>query len=134
MKKVLRWRYYCEFCKKAGCQAGAMIRHETSCTMNPNRVCRMCQHNGSGDVAATLPELRKIVVSANSLNQEEKLNELREAAAGCAACMIAATRQTNLNICEEGGPASSYLSFDFKEEIARFWSDNPRHQYEGMRY
>lgn len=94
----------------------------------------MCQHNSSEGVAATLPELRKIVASANHLNQEEKLNELREAAAGCAACMIAATRQTKPNICEEGGPASSYLWLNFKEEIARFWSDNPSNQYEGMRY
>ena len=36
-------RYYCDFCKKSGCSKFHLQKHESSCTANPNRVCRMCK-------------------------------------------------------------------------------------------
>lgn len=35
-------RYWCDFCNKAGLQAGAMAKHEKHCTLNPDRSCRVC--------------------------------------------------------------------------------------------
>ena len=36
-------RYYCDFCKKSGCSKFHLQQHESSCTANPDRVCRMCK-------------------------------------------------------------------------------------------
>lgn len=43
MRRVKRWRYYCDFCKKVGGSAGHMKTHELHCTGNPDRICRMCK-------------------------------------------------------------------------------------------
>ncbi len=120
MKTVKRWRYYCEHCKKSGFQSGAMKRHEASCTLNPSRECRMCTHND--DAPEALSELKKIVASANMDNRDAKLIALREAAAGCAACMIAAARQTQPDFEADSG----WVKIDFKKEIKRFWDEHPR--------
>lgn len=42
MRQKKIWRYYCEFCKKSGCGKPQMRTHETHCTMNPDRICRVC--------------------------------------------------------------------------------------------
>lgn len=83
MKTVLRPRYYCDFCKKSGGGSHAMKTHEAHCTNNPNRDCRMCALLGGGD---DLPELIKVALTGN-------VGALREAANGCAPCMLAAIRQ-----------------------------------------
>lgn len=46
MKTKLRPRFYCDFCRKSGGSAAAMTRHESACTANPNRVCKMCPAGG----------------------------------------------------------------------------------------
>jgi hypothetical protein len=35
-------RYYCEHCKKSGCNAGHIKEHERKCCQNPGRVCEVC--------------------------------------------------------------------------------------------
>ena len=40
-KRVLR--YYCDHCNKGGCSKPAMRLHESICTLNTARVCRMCR-------------------------------------------------------------------------------------------
>ncbi len=42
MKRVKKWVYYCEHCKKSGRSASHMARHEQRCTGNPDRECGMC--------------------------------------------------------------------------------------------
>lgn len=42
MKTKQVTRYICGFCRKTGYSLGSMQKHETHCTLNPNRVCRMC--------------------------------------------------------------------------------------------
>ena len=41
MKEKLKTVYYCEFCRKYRLTRPSMARHESSCTLNPNRVCRV---------------------------------------------------------------------------------------------
>lgn len=41
MKEKQKTVYYCDFCKKYRLTRPSMIKHETSCTLNPTRVCRV---------------------------------------------------------------------------------------------
>lgn len=41
MKTKRRLVYYCEFCKKYKLTPQSMVIHETHCTLNPDRICRM---------------------------------------------------------------------------------------------
>ena len=41
MKERQKTVYYCDFCKKHKFTKPSMIRHELSCTLNPDRVCRV---------------------------------------------------------------------------------------------
>lgn len=120
MKKVKRWRYYCDFCKKAGGQPHAMREHEKHCTMNPERDCRMCDSFGGG--GASLPELIAFVkekaetVHWSGEDQDFKLLDnddlakLRDMAEGCPACMLAALRLTR-----------THAELDFKKESKAIW-------------
>lgn len=47
MKRVKKWVYYCEFCKKSGRSASHMAQHEKHCTANPDRECGMCEVIGN---------------------------------------------------------------------------------------
>ena len=118
MKKAKRWRYYCDFCKKAGGHAGHMTRHEISCTANPDRKCNMCD---AGDLlqkdievlSAPLKELGEIAFddymgSERATAAVEKLHGLAE---GCPACMLAAVRQND----------AFGVNFNYKESLKIFW-------------
>lgn len=106
MKKKQVWRYYCEFCKKSGCSGGHMKAHELTCTANPNRECRMCGPGGSygrtltakRDTAALVAILatRHDPSLTATENREAIMDQLREAANGCPACILAAIRQSNI--------------------------------------
>jgi len=89
VKKVNR--YYCDHCKKAGCQKAAMVRHEESCTRNPNRECRFCALHetwvGEYQHQRTLPELIAIL-------QAGGLDKLRDASGQCPGCTFAAIIQS----------------------------------------
>lgn len=75
MRKVKKWRYYCDFCKKSGCSGHHIVKHETHCCRNPNRVCRMCV--AAGDV-----EQQPSDVLLAALN-EGGLEKLKEVALHC---------------------------------------------------
>jgi hypothetical protein len=124
MRKKQVWRYYCDFCKKASCSAGALKSHERSCTANPNRVCRMCE---KGEYTpAPLPELIKVfegigrptdmedIYHFKSDVLESPVRRLRELADGCPCCIFAAIRQAGF------APVST---FKLKDEIKSVWPD-----------
>jgi len=116
-------RYYCDYCQKSGGAAGHIRRHESACTMNPNRVCRTCllmeaTQAKMEDLIAILPnaELHKtdsddysptLTVAAN-----EVLPKLRKAANNCPACILAAIRQAHI-------PVPMVTDFDFAAELRR---------------
>lgn len=119
MRRVKRWRYYCGFCKKSGGQAAAMERHETNCTMNPNRGCGLCELSGAD--SAPLSELTAFIDETckdedpNDLHGNdvaEILKTITQKAAGCPACILAAIRQAEVKI---------FPNFDFKKELDAWW-------------
>jgi len=126
-------RYWCEFCKKTGGSAGHMKRHESGCTKNPNRICKMCQHIEGGvdqksiaELIALLPDASKLPHWTNEIDGQIWLNSdanpivnaalpaLRAAANDCPACIMAALRQAKI-------PVSIASDFDYKKEVEKVW-------------
>ena len=125
MRKEKRWRYYCDFCGKSGGHPWHMKNHESSCTANPERKCRMCEYAGGGH-GLSMKELIDVL----GLGGEDGLKRLREATENCPACMLAAIRQSRINEYEhdEDGihpiiPNSKQVVFNFKNEMQSFWND-----------
>ena len=130
MRKAKRWVYWCDFCGKSGRSAGYMSSHEKSCTMNPDRVCRMCTHGEAaqakmGDMLKAL-ELAKIEeieekniplwMTVKIENEKEAIERLREVSNNCPMCMLAAIRQTTKY-------PMIFDSFKFEREKAVYWND-----------
>lgn len=124
MKKLQRWRYYCDFCKKAGGSGAAILKHEGSCTLNPGRSCRLCVITNGGS-AATMDELLAVLPDPTAYNDdggweahdellkntEAAMPALRELTQNCPACIMAALRCKKI-------PVPMVESFKFKEEFA----------------
>ena len=114
-------RYYCDYCGKGGCQAAAMRKHERHCTMNPNRVCRMCRvlNQPQPDIenlVALLPrpqdyehhDYGSTAYKGFGAAMKDGMAALREAADGCPACILAAIRQA--------GWSGMVGDFDYQKE------------------
>lgn len=109
MRQRRVWRYYCDFCKKANCHAPAMRTHETHCTNNPNRICRMCDvletnHTPLEELISLLPdpnmtdtrtdeEIWRGKPSPLYAALAEAMPILRSKANRCPVCVFAALRQ-----------------------------------------
>ena len=131
MRKALRWRYYCDFCKKAGNSAFHMKGHEEGCTMNPNRKCRMCDFVAGAQepiekLMALLPDPKAFeskyegtdIVCFKGLEEAvaAALPALRGATENCPACIMAALRQKGIPVpCAEG--------FNFTKECKSIFED-----------
>ncbi len=131
MRKKKVWRYYCDYCKKAGCSGGHLKHHEERCTLNPNRICGFCkmaeeEQPAMANLLVLLPEPKDYkktdaefgLISFVGLEEVVKkaLPKLREVAKDCPACILAALRQ-------KGIPVPIATDFDFKKECASSWSD-----------
>lgn len=122
-------RYWCDFCSRAGLQAGAMAKHEKHCTMNPARSCRVCaiMHGSQSPSPERLREFVAILPPYMDFESDGWGNTtqryidfcaavnaavpaLREAADSCPACMMAALRQAKIPVPMADG-------FDFKTEM-----------------
>lgn len=130
MKAVKRWRYYCDFCKKAGQSGFHMKNHESSCTMNPQRQCKLCAHLNGGngtplpEMLALLPDPAQFIDRVpsgdfyDSYDDDERLRAavhaslpaLRELTEDCPVCILAALRQ-------RGIPVPVVTAFNFTEEM-----------------
>jgi len=141
MRKVQRWRYYCDHCTKAGQSGYHMANHEKHCTLNPLRECRMCLHINGGngtDVAemlALLPDPAAYMRTITSETDgwitdapfdvlddakikpviEAAMPALRELTESCPVCIMAAFRQRKI-------PLPLVESFDFKREKQELWN------------
>jgi len=128
MQKFKAWRYKCDFCGKNGRSAGHMRNHESGCTANPERICKIHQYAdirlenpGPLPVSELISTLR-----AHWHDEDHGVGALREAAEDCPCCMLAAIRQSGAcrGVIDEEGYADPWIGtalFNFKEELARLW-------------
>ena len=131
MRAVKRWRYYCDFCNKSLGTKQAMVWHEQSCTMNPNRVCRMCEHvkDWRDDEPKQRDEIIGYLQSAvvhdehdefvswrwrPGLSEAEVVDRLRELCGQCPVCMLAMIRQSGL-------PPYMFEHWKMKADMAEIW-------------
>lgn len=133
MRKVKRWRYFCDHCKKSGGSASHMTKHERGCTANPNRVCGVCARIGLN--AAPLAELITLVKTIGKPEYSEytdyswwsldkaAFTALEEKADNCPCCILAALRQGN-------GQQTHDVDFDFKQAIKDVWKDYNDDEYQ----
>ena len=120
MRRVKKWRYYCDHCKKSGASGGHMKAHEQSCCRNPQRVCRMCAH------AHIDQQPLADLVAALGGGDGAGVDSLRKAASGCPACMLAAILEADLDEPYEPDTGAGFsVEFDFKAERERFGRPAP---------
>lgn len=120
-KKV--WRHYCDHCNKGSLSKKSMQSHEAHCTKNPDRQCGLCAMVGSNH--APIESLIKAAESG-------LVSELREAADGCPACMLAGIRQMPKDPMDAAG--GHFADFDYKKESAEFWREANDSKNEAQRY
>jgi hypothetical protein len=113
MRKVKKWRYYCDFCKKSGASGGHIAKHERGCTRNPNRVCGLCA-KAEHEQKPTAELLDALLAGG--------VPAVLELAGQCPACVVAA-----IHAYRADSPLTStsedYFEFDYKKAAAAFWSD-----------
>ena len=129
MKSKMRWRHYCDHCSKSMGTKPAMVKHEARCTMNPGRVCSMCDL--SGEVQAPISELMTAYGKG--------FNALREACNNCPACTLATIRQFDAARDPDDFDGWDHPrntergDWDFKADCKSFWEswnkDQAEHQY-----
>lgn len=127
-------RYYCEFCKKSGCVARWIKKHEERCTMNPDRYCGFCHL-----LDKTQPDLQELLIilpdpddyktwddftgdfqgfdACLGTAANEALSKLRDATENCPACIMAALRQ-------KGIPVTMVDDFNFSDESQAIWDEH----------
>jgi hypothetical protein len=137
MKIFKAWRYKCDFCGKNMRQKKPMERHELSCTMNPNRICKMHKY-ATGEDNPTVPSIASLlaILEAHRNDEDHGLKELREATNNCPCCILSSLRQSGLTSpvecsTEDEREMGTYLTdplvgkdeFDFKKELEEFWAE-----------
>ena len=131
MRRIKRWRYYCDFCKKSSGTRPSMERHEKGCTANPSRECGLCALSGTG---APLSKLILLIESRCAGVADDKLGgscvdgvlaELENMAEHCPACTLAAIRQASVRI---------YPNFNFKTKLASWWIEHNAVEAENRGY
>lgn len=118
MKTKRMNRYYCDFCKKAGCSASCMSRHEKACCGNPKRQCGMCKSISEDE------KIQKPIDELIGALRSGGVNLLRETANGCPVCMLAAIIQHRKQIGPNQDEEDWYFreQFDFKKERDETWA------------
>lgn len=149
MTRKQRWRYYCDFCGKAGGAGGHIARHEKGCTANPNRECGL--HKRIGEPQPPLADLIGALESGGE-DWAAGLSALIDASGECPTCILAALRQSPklkatrdrywtespldnaLSPLEQKG-LDTIRAWNFKAKMAKWWRDVNGAEYErGMQY
>lgn len=125
MREALRKRYWCDHCRKGGGSRFHMANHERGYTLNPERACRVC--SAMDLEAAPLKDLIAFVRSKATWDDgprdakdrgfldDELVKALRDLAAECPVCMLAALRQAKCIASKE--------VFDMKKELESLWAE-----------
>ena len=123
-QKITRTRAWCDYCQKGLWSVKKMEVHEKHCTMNPNRVCRVCK-TLLGQEPTPLQELiavcKGIVPNPEAIGFTDVCcdrlhNDLYRAAQQCPACEMAALRQSRI-------PCTAVPGFDFTAQMQAIWDD-----------
>jgi len=115
--------YYCDFCKKHTLTKHSMVVHESHCTLNPARECRMCFEATGVSMSvdermALAAELKSKMAQAKELARKresydidgsEALTWLLGQVDECPACVLTIIRLADEGCYEVGG-------FDFNVE------------------
>jgi len=98
-----------------------MRKHESRCTLNPNRQCGLCKL--LDQVPVSPKELAHLVFSYSS--EQAVLNEkvIRDKCHECQACILAVVRQAYKLGDLEDHIKMVEIKFDFKKELAEFWQN-----------
>ena len=120
-------RYYCDHCKKSGCSARHMKKHETGCTLNPNRICGYCRISEIEQME--MKRLLDVLPCPPTEIEDEygwigygdipdieiAIDKLRELTQNCPMCIFSALRQKDIPI---------YMTkFNYKEDTDVFWNN-----------
>lgn len=111
-----------------------MAVHERHCTMNPNRICRVCKtllDQEPTPLSELVSICRKVDMTPDSLggiNIPKSLHlQLMAASKECPACEMAALRQSGI-------PCPSVPGFDFTEQMQAIWRDINEAKVEACNY
>ena len=140
MKIVKKNVYYCEFCKKHSLRS--LAEHEKSCTLNPDRHCKLCDIAGFFDGKLVDEAINKIFLLSFEQNtigyknikiSELQFNEITGGMDGCPACLASVVRRA-WKIAKEKGIRLTFEKLDLKERFNEFWRDinSMREDYDGM--
>jgi hypothetical protein len=124
MRTVMRPRYYCDHCKKGTGSASFMKRHERGCTLNPQRVCGMCQMlaaEGGPDPAPPRDELVRVLDTKGFAAMRADAND-------CPACILTALRTKNYRGDAESpggvsGPEDGRNEWNYRTAKEAWWKD-----------
>lgn len=120
MRKVKRWRYYCDHCKKSGASGAALAKHERGCTRNPERKCGMCER-------AKLTQ--KSTAELLAALCDGGVPAVLQLASTCPACVVAAIHAYRAEI-EPISAGDTYFEFEYAKAANSFWEDvNRRDSY-----
>ena len=136
MKTVKKNVYYCEHCKKRSLSAGHMRGHETHCTANIDRECKICIHNlgvthNIREIVEGYKKRYSIVLRDDRPNdwdsfEYEKvdwtgepitLNEVRKEVDNCPNCILAIIRLCKFHY--ECFSEYGFKDFDYKKELSQ---------------
>lgn len=142
MRKVMRPRFYCDYCKVSKGTSQSMKKHEKGCTLNPHRECGMCGMAGNPttdreamlaifagfsqfgpddyedpNAGGTMANISDIL-AREGRELDARLTKLRELTDNCPACILAALRQSNV--------ATSHEEFDWKKESKQWMGEHSR--------
>ena len=120
--------YYCEFCGRHRLTSYSIRKHEKHCTLNPHRVCGMCD---CSDLTPVLDKYQNrfrvddVIDEVHGcrtldwvwLNGPVTLDEIEVDTEYCPACTLAVLRQTGL------GQGPSPIEFDFASKRDEWWAE-----------
>lgn len=125
------WRYYCDFCRKAGCGKGAMLKHEAHCCSNPQRVCRMCAL--MQNVQTPMAELIAALETGGEAALRQAIVGESDWSDACPVCVLATMIQVRKKMGSEAYYQSGLdFNFDFKKESQSVLAECSRDQYENV--
>jgi len=120
-----------------------MKKHESGCTMNPHRVCRVCKmvqgvQESIDDLMSILPPRPSWLDNDPEVSYftphlreefEKALNaslpQLRDKCSNCPACIMAALRQKKI-------PVPMATDFNWTNEMKDVWDEINTARYEGV--